>query len=70
LVINYSIFGTQVFDLEVETPDKVLQRIYLNLERLKDDSLASKIRDKLKIIVSYLHRYVNRKGVNNLVICH
>lgn len=42
----------QVFDLEVETPDKVLQRIYLNLERLKDDSLASKIRDKLKIIVA------------------
>ncbi|KAL9288396.1 Diacylglycerol kinase 6 [Arabidopsis thaliana] len=42
----------QVFDLEVETPDKVLQRIYLNLERLKDDSLASKIQDKLKIIVA------------------
>ncbi|CAE6172216.1 unnamed protein product [Arabidopsis arenosa] len=42
----------QVFDLEEETPDKVLQRIYRNLERLKDDGFASKIRDKLKIIVA------------------
>ncbi|XP_023635106.1 diacylglycerol kinase 6 isoform X2 [Capsella rubella] len=42
----------QVFDLEVETPDKVLQRIYNNLERLKDDGFACKIRDKLKIIVA------------------
>ncbi|XP_019089621.1 PREDICTED: diacylglycerol kinase 6-like [Camelina sativa] len=42
----------QVFDLEAETPDKVLQRIYLNLERLKDDGFACKIRDKLKIIVA------------------
>ncbi|KAL0733483.1 hypothetical protein Bca4012_009693 [Brassica carinata] len=42
----------QVFDLGVETPDKVLRRIYLNLERLKDDDLACHIRDKLKIIVA------------------
>ncbi|KAG2302930.1 hypothetical protein Bca4012_061248 [Brassica carinata] len=42
----------QVFDLGVETPDKVLRRIYLNLERLKDDDLARHIRDKLKIIVA------------------
>lgn len=41
----------QVFDLGVETPDKVLRRIYLNLERLKEDDLARHIRDKLKIIV-------------------
>ncbi|KAG2298476.1 hypothetical protein Bca52824_034948 [Brassica carinata] len=31
----------QVFDLGVETPDKVLRRIYLNLERLKDDELVA-----------------------------
>ncbi|CAH8388616.1 unnamed protein product [Eruca vesicaria subsp. sativa] len=42
----------QVFDLNVETPDKVLQRIYLNLERLKDDSFACQIQEKLKIIVA------------------
>ncbi|KAG2277695.1 hypothetical protein Bca4012_041974 [Brassica carinata] len=42
----------QVFDLGVETPDKVLRRIYLNLEKLKEDDLARHIRDKLKIIVA------------------
>lgn len=42
----------QVFDLGLETPDKVLRRIYLNLERLKDDDFARQIREKLKIIVS------------------
>ncbi|WZY85832.1 hypothetical protein YC2023_032216 [Brassica napus] len=42
----------QVFDLNVETPDKVLQRIYLNLERLKHDALTCKIKEKLKIIVA------------------
>ncbi|KAG2263034.1 hypothetical protein Bca52824_070113 [Brassica carinata] len=42
----------QVFDLNVETPDKVLQRIYHNLERLKDDAFACKIKEKLKIIVA------------------
>lgn len=41
----------QVFDLDQETPDKVLRRIYLNLERLKDDDFARQIREKLKIIV-------------------
>ncbi|ESQ54444.1 hypothetical protein EUTSA_v10027135mg [Eutrema salsugineum] len=42
----------QVFDLGVESPDKVLQRIYLNLERLKDDAFACEIQEKLKIIVA------------------
>ncbi|CAN8326214.1 unnamed protein product [Cochlearia groenlandica] len=42
----------QVFDLGVETPDKVLQRIYLNLERLKHDHLACRIKENLKIIVA------------------
>lgn len=42
----------QVFDLDQETPDKVLRRIYLNLERLKDDDFARQIREKLKIIVA------------------
>ncbi|XP_056856008.1 diacylglycerol kinase 6-like [Raphanus sativus] len=41
----------QVFDLNEETPDKVLQRIYLNLERLNHDALACKIKEKLKIMV-------------------
>ncbi|CAH2077715.1 unnamed protein product [Thlaspi arvense] len=42
----------QVFDLGVESPDQVLRRIYLNLERLKDDAFACKIQEKLKIIVA------------------
>lgn len=51
----------QVFDLGVETPDKVLRRIYLNLEKLKDDDLACHIRDKLKIIVSEEEEFVLNK---------
>ncbi|KAJ4763584.1 Diacylglycerol kinase [Rhynchospora pubera] len=44
----------QVFDLGEEGPDKVLRRIYANLERLKHhgDHLASKIKEKLRLIVA------------------
>ncbi|CAH2059557.1 unnamed protein product [Thlaspi arvense] len=42
----------QVFDLGEETPDKVLRRIFLNLERLKNDDFSRHIREKLKIIVA------------------
>lgn len=51
LYFDYNKFVGQVFDLNEETPDKVLQRIYLNLERLNHDALACKIKEKLKIIV-------------------
>lgn len=53
----------QVFDLSQETPDKVLRRIYLNLERLKDDDFARQIREKLKIIVS-MSAFVSIKPMN------
>ncbi|CAL8139901.1 unnamed protein product [Prunus armeniaca] len=45
---------TQVFDLGEETPDKVLSRIYANLEKLKQngDGFATKIQEKLRIIVA------------------
>ncbi|KAJ0263153.1 Diacylglycerol kinase [Hirschfeldia incana] len=54
LILTYRslLSDKQVFDLNEETPDKVLQRIYLNLERLKHDDLACKIKEKLKIIVA------------------
>lgn len=44
----------QVIDLNKEAPDKVLSRIYLNLEKLKlsGDVLASEIQERLKIIVA------------------
>lgn len=44
----------QVFDLSEETPDKVLRRIYVNLEKLKSngDEVAIKIQERLKIIVA------------------
>jgi diacylglycerol kinase (ATP) len=44
----------QVFDLADETPDSVLRRLYLNLETLKasGDKLATKIQEKLRIIVA------------------
>ncbi|KAK9284958.1 hypothetical protein L1049_024140 [Liquidambar formosana] len=44
----------QVFDLGKEAPDKVLSRIYLNLEKLKlgGDDLAIKIQERLRIIVA------------------
>ncbi|CAM8955852.1 unnamed protein product [Rhodiola kirilowii] len=44
----------QVFDLSEERPDKVLGRIYANIERLKrsGDGLAFHIEQKLRIIVA------------------
>lgn len=46
----------QVFDLSQEAPDKSLQRIYANLERLKyeGDEFASMVEERLKIIVSQI----------------
>ena len=44
----------QVFDLADEAPDKVLSRIYSNLESLKlrNDQFAIRTMEKLRIIVS------------------
>lgn len=44
----------QVVDLLDQAPDKFLSALYLNLERLKqkEDELASKIQEKLRLIVS------------------
>ena len=44
----------QVFDLSEEAPDKVLHRLYVNLERLKmeGDILAVQIWRRLRLIVS------------------
>ncbi|KAL8511079.1 hypothetical protein ACS0TY_017774 [Phlomoides rotata] len=44
----------QVFDLGEESPDSVLRRIFLNLERLKKngDEFAPKLEQKLRIIVA------------------
>lgn len=46
-----------------ETPDKVLSRIYANLEKLKQngDEFATKIQEKLRIIVS--QTIININGV-------
>lgn len=44
----------QVFDVEEEAPDKVLRRVYIRLEKLKqeNDEFATKIHENLRIIVS------------------
>ncbi|KAK4364108.1 hypothetical protein RND71_015466 [Anisodus tanguticus] len=44
----------QVFDLGEETPDSVLRRLYLNLEKLKSngDEYATKLEERLRIIVA------------------
>ncbi|CAH9071434.1 unnamed protein product [Cuscuta epithymum] len=44
----------QVFDLGEESPDQVLRRLYLNLEKLKSngDVLSSKLKERLRIIVA------------------
>ncbi|KAH7532944.1 hypothetical protein FEM48_Zijuj04G0077200 [Ziziphus jujuba var. spinosa] len=44
----------QVIDLDKEAPDKVLSRIYMNLEKLKieEDKFAINIQDKLRLIVA------------------
>lgn len=46
-----------------ETPDKVLSRIYANLEKLKQngDEFATKIQETLRIIVS--QTIININGV-------
>lgn len=45
---------TQVFDLDDEAPDKVLRKIYVNLEKLKlnGDEFAGNIEKRLRLIVS------------------
>lgn len=45
----------QVFELGEEAPDRVLRRVFLNLERLKQngDEFAPKLEKKLRIIVSH-----------------
>ncbi|KAK4486891.1 hypothetical protein RD792_006199 [Penstemon davidsonii] len=56
LLITYrSILNNkQVFDLGEEAPDSVLRRIFLDLERLKNngDEFAQELKKKLKIIVA------------------
>jgi hypothetical protein len=52
-----------VFDLLDEAPDKVLHKLYSNLERLKHDgdALASEIYRTLRLIVSttrQFHRFL------------
>ncbi|KAM3287265.1 diacylglycerol kinase 5 [Capsicum chacoense] len=44
----------QVFDLGEETPDSVLRRLYLNLEKLKSNGheFATKLEERLRIIVA------------------
>ncbi|PKI35043.1 hypothetical protein CRG98_044558 [Punica granatum] len=46
--------ANQVFDLGQEAPDKSLQRIYANLQKLKNegDDFASTVEERLKIIVA------------------
>lgn len=48
------VIDSQVFDLGEEAPDKVLSRIYVNLEKLKNDGdeFAKEIQERLRIIVS------------------
>ncbi|VFQ83266.1 unnamed protein product [Cuscuta campestris] len=44
----------QVFDLGEESPDRVLRRLYLNLEKLKSngDVLSLKLQERLRIVVA------------------
>lgn len=44
----------QVFDLHSEAPDKVMHKLYGNLEKLKakGDHLAAEILNRLRLIVS------------------
>lgn len=50
-----------MFDLSEEAPDKSLSRVYVNLEKLKldGDEFATKIEEKLRIIVSRPFDYVS-----------
>lgn len=59
----------QVFDLGQETPDKVLRRIYLNMERLRDDDFACHIRQKLKIIVRMNFKISLSLSLSRVVLC-
>uniref|UniRef100_A0A0D9V6I5 Diacylglycerol kinase n=1 Tax=Leersia perrieri TaxID=77586 RepID=A0A0D9V6I5_9ORYZ len=56
LIVTYRklLNHSQVFDLLEEAPDKVLHRLYGNLERLKrdGDSLAAEIHKRLRLIVA------------------
>lgn len=54
--LTLKVTNFQVFDLGEEAPDKVLRRIYVNLEKLKisGDELAVKIRERLRLIVSWV----------------
>uniref|UniRef100_A0ACD5W219 Uncharacterized protein n=1 Tax=Avena sativa TaxID=4498 RepID=A0ACD5W219_AVESA len=56
LIVTYRklLNHTQVFDLRDEAPDKVLHRLYSNLERLKrdGDTLAPEIHRRLRLIVA------------------
>ncbi|XP_057953357.1 diacylglycerol kinase 5 isoform X2 [Malania oleifera] len=54
VTFRYLLNKNQVFDLGEEGPDKVLHRLYLNLERLTqdDDNFAPKIRERLRLIVA------------------
>ena len=49
-----------MFDLLDEAPDKVLHKLYSNLERLKHggDTLASEIYRRLRLIVSATRQYL------------
>jgi hypothetical protein len=48
-----------VFDLREEAPDKVLHKLYSNLERLKrdGDTFASEIYKRLRLIVSATRQF-------------
>ncbi|KAK1407062.1 hypothetical protein QVD17_38673 [Tagetes erecta] len=56
LLVSYQklLNKNQVFDLNENAPDKVLQQLYYNIEKLKhdEDSLAPVIQKKLRIIVA------------------
>ncbi|XP_027355513.1 diacylglycerol kinase 5-like [Abrus precatorius] len=56
LLVTYSslLNKNQVFDLGKDAPDKVLHRLYANLEMLKynEDNFAAEIQNRLRIIVA------------------
>lgn len=54
-LVDFYLTNCKVFDLGEETPDVVLRRIFLNLEKLKlnGDEIAVDIQKKLRLIVSF-----------------
>jgi len=56
-----------VFDLSEEAPDKVLHKLYSNLERLKrdGDTFASEIYKRLRIIVSATKQFRKARSLAN-----